>query len=76
MLASCSGAAVQPDRAASPSSPAAPASAAAGSFGNDLAFLSRHSALVVLKAADGRAQVAVAPEYQGRVLTSTASGLS
>ncbi len=77
MLASCSGAALPGDRADSPkSSPAPRVSPAAGSFGDDLTFLSRHTALVVLQSADGRARVAVAPEYQGRVLTSTASGLS
>jgi hypothetical protein len=81
MVASCGGAAAQRDRSAAPSSPAvpsspaAPAPTAAGSFGDDLAFLRRHTTPVVLTAADGRAQVAVAPEYQGRVMTSTASGL-
>jgi hypothetical protein len=77
LLASCSGAAQQRDRADAPkavSSPAPPAVPAGKSFGDDLAFLNEHTTLVVLKAADGRAQVAVAPEYQGRVLTSTASG--
>jgi hypothetical protein len=45
-----------------------------GSFGHDLAFLERHTALIVLKSEDGKAQVAVAPEYQGRVMTSSAEG--
>jgi hypothetical protein len=45
-----------------------------GSFGHDLAFLERHTALIVLKSEDGSAQVAVAPEYQGRVMTSSAEG--
>jgi hypothetical protein len=53
-----------------------PATAAAASFGEDLAFLRQHTAVVVLASPDGRAQVAIAPDYQGRVLTSTASGLS
>ncbi|MCC7009454.1 MAG: hypothetical protein IT184_11610 [Acidobacteria bacterium] len=46
----------------------------AGSFGDDLAFIRAHGAVVVLASEDGRAQVAVSPEYQGRVMTSTAAG--
>ncbi len=45
-----------------------------GSYGADLAFLKHHTDVVLLKDEDGRAQVAVAPQYQGRVMTSTASG--
>jgi len=41
-------------------------------FGDDLAFLKKHTDVVVL--ADGDAQVAVVPLYQGRVMTSTAEG--
>lgn len=43
-------------------------------FGDDLAFLTKHTQLVVLSDESGKAQVAVAPRYQGRVLTSTAAG--
>jgi hypothetical protein len=43
-------------------------------FGDDLAFLRQHSPVVLLHDASGRAQVVVAPEFQGRVMTSTASG--
>ncbi len=43
-------------------------------FGQDIDFLREHSALILL--ADGDAQVAVAPEYQGRVMTSTFGGRS
>lgn len=50
--------------------PAAPDDS--GAFGNDLAFLRRHTNIVLLGA--GRAQVAVAPAYQGRVMTSTTGG--
>jgi hypothetical protein len=46
----------------------------APSFQDDVGFLGAHTQVVVLKSADGRAQVAVAPGYQGRVMTSTASG--
>jgi hypothetical protein len=45
----------------------------AGTFAADLAFLKQHTALVVLSGASG-AQVAVAPAYQGRVMTSTTGG--
>ncbi len=43
-------------------------------FGDDMAFLKQHTDAVILTAGDGRAQVAVSPELQGRVLTSTAAG--
>src|SRR5512136_82042 len=43
-------------------------------FKDDLAFLQSHTKVVVLTGADGRAQVAVNPDLQGRVMTSTAGG--
>jgi Family of unknown function (DUF6786) len=43
-------------------------------FKDDLAFLQSHTNVVVLTGADGRAQVAVNPDLQGRVMTSTADG--
>jgi hypothetical protein len=54
----------------SPPTPAAPV----GSFADDVAFIRRHGTLLVLSSEDGRAHVAVSPEYQGRVMTSTAGG--
>jgi hypothetical protein len=42
-------------------------------FASDLAFLKQHTKLIVLSDGSG-AQVVVAPEYQGRVMTSTADG--
>jgi hypothetical protein len=45
------------------------------SFGADLTFMRRHTEVVVLRSPDGMAQVAVAPGYQGRVMTSTSEGL-
>ncbi|MCX6891072.1 MAG: DUF6786 family protein [Verrucomicrobiota bacterium] len=51
----------------------------AASFGDDTAFLKSHTELIVLSDRRGEAKVAVAPAYQGRVMTSTAgsdSGLS
>src|SRR5689334_16767246 len=42
-------------------------------FASDLAFLQQHTKVVVL-GEPGGAQVAVAPEYQGRVMTSTTGG--
>jgi hypothetical protein len=47
---------------------------APGTFRNDIAFLEKHTEVIVLSSADGRSQVAVAPGYQGRVMTSTATG--
>jgi len=38
----------------------------ANRFGDDLAFLRRHTDVVVLSDAGGSAQLAIAPAYQGR----------
>lgn len=46
----------------------------AASFGEDVEFLKKHGELVVLTDAKGQAQVAVSPVFQGRVMTSTATG--
>lgn len=43
-------------------------------FGEDVSFLKQHTDVIVLSSADGRAQIAIAPGYQGRVMTSTSSG--
>jgi len=43
-------------------------------FGDDLAFLQQHGHVVVLQDQAGKAQVIVSPDYQGRVMTSTAEG--
>ena len=43
------------------------------SFQDDVEFLERHMELVILRRADSRAQVVVAPHWQGRVMTSTAN---
>jgi hypothetical protein len=53
--------------------------AAAASFGDDAAFLKSHTELIVLSDEKSHAKVAVAPAWQGRVMTSTAgadAGLS
>jgi hypothetical protein len=55
---------------AAASAPHAPAV----TFGDDLAFLRKHSDLVILSDRERTARVIVAPQYQGRVMTSTASG--
>lgn len=43
-------------------------------FGEDAAFLARHSRTVEIASADGHARIVVAPQYQGRVMTSTLGG--
>ena len=48
------------------------AGALAGEFADDVAFMKKHTQIVLLK--DGDAAVAVAPAYQGRVMTSTFDG--
>ena len=44
----------------------------ATSFGDDAAFLKSHTELIVLGDEKGLARVAIAPAWQGRVMTSTA----
>jgi hypothetical protein len=44
-------------------------------FGDDLAFLKEHTQVVTLSDVSGNSQVAVLPEMQGRVMTSTAEGV-
>src|SRR5438876_8895150 len=44
------------------------------SFDQDVAFLKKHTQIIVLSQKDDGAQVAVAPALQGRVMTSTAEG--
>ena len=56
-----------------------PRPACAASFGDAAAFLKGHTELIVLSDEKGLAKVAVAPAWQGRVMTSTAgadAGLS
>jgi hypothetical protein len=43
-------------------------------FGSDVAFLQKHTEVVVLKDPSGMSRVAVLPQMQGRVMTSTAEG--
>src|SRR6267154_784975 len=51
----------------------APAASAA-TFSEDLALLRQHTEVIVLSDEKGAAQVALAPAWQGRVMTSTAAG--
>jgi len=43
-------------------------------FEQELAFLRAHRETLVLTAPDGRGRIAVVPEFQGRVMTSTTGG--
>jgi hypothetical protein len=71
--AACGGSA-KPE-AAAPSRGGAPAPSSDGTFADDVAFLRKYTDVVVLgNAASGGPAVAVAPEYQGRVMTSSAVG--
>jgi hypothetical protein len=47
---------------------------AGGLFKDDVAFLEQHTGIVMLRSEDGAAMVAVNPDLQGRVMTSTAGG--
>ena len=46
----------------------------ASTFGDDAAFLQKHTPLVILSDSAGQAKVALAPAWQGRVMTSTSGG--
>jgi hypothetical protein len=43
-------------------------------YGDDLAFLDQHQDVIELSDSTGMSRVAVVPEYQGRVMTSTSGG--
>jgi len=47
---------------------------ASATFGDDLKFLEKHTEVIVLSDSKGSSQVAVLPEMQGRVMTSSAEG--
>jgi len=47
---------------------------AKNTFGDDLKFLEKHTEVVILSDASGNSQVAVLPEMQGRIMTSSAEG--
>ena len=46
----------------------------AETFGGQAAFLKQHTQIVVLSDERGQAKIAIAPAWQGRVMTSTAEG--
>lgn len=46
----------------------------AATFGDDAAFLKQHTPVIVLSDKQGKSKVALAPAWQGRVMTSTAGG--
>lgn len=46
----------------------------AANFGDDAAFLKTHTEVILLQDAAGAGRVAVAPAWQGRVMTSSAEG--
>jgi hypothetical protein len=49
-------------------------SACGATFADDMAFLRKHTELIVLSDKGGLAKVALAPAWQGRVMTSTTGG--
>jgi len=55
----------------SPTSSTTPPDSASSSFGDDVAFLRAHTNVILLTDATGTAQIAIAPAWQGRVMTST-----
>ncbi len=49
-------------------------SAVQADFGSDVALLKKHNDVIVLSDKSGQSQVAVVPQFQGRVMTSTNGG--
>lgn len=52
----------------------APRAVTSSDFADDVAFLRKHTPVIVLSDESGTSQVAVAPALQGRVMTSAAAG--
>jgi hypothetical protein len=52
----------------------APGAAFGASFSDDVAFLQKHTDVIVLSNRTGSARVAVVPSMQGRIMTSTSGG--
>ncbi|MFC4312982.1 DUF6786 family protein [Steroidobacter flavus] len=69
MCAACSA-----DQLQDPNSHSHSETVLAATFGEDLAFLERHTQTIVLSDATGQGKVVLAPAWQGRVMTSTAQG--
>lgn len=46
-----------------------------GTFGYDLEFLKKYKNPIVLKNNNGQCQIAIIPDYQGRIMTSTSKGM-
>jgi hypothetical protein len=53
---------------------AGPQTAEKQAFNDDMAFLQKHTDVVILMDPSGQGRVAVLPKMQGRVMTSTAAG--
>ena len=51
-----------------------PPCASGADFGDDIAFLKKHTGVIVLSDKAGMAKVVLAPAWQGRVMTSTTGG--
>ncbi len=66
ILSSCTSS-PQPESGMKPSAPD-------GTFNGDVDFLAAHGEVIVLSDVDSGARVAIAPAYQGRVMTSSADG--
>lgn len=48
----------------------------AGTFADDLAFLKKHTDVILLSDSSGSSQLAVVPKMQGRIMTSSAGGMT
>jgi len=48
----------------------------AGTFADDLTFLKKHTDVILLSDSSGNSQLAVVPKMQGRIMTSSAGGMT
>ena len=83
LAAACAGTTVPPEEPHSQLAPSTPQSASKPvtampaptvTFGDDVNFMQQHTKLIVLRDSQRLASIAVAPDYQGRVMTSSAVG--
>lgn len=74
LVVSCAGGAPQPAPGNADPDPGSQEQQEPATFADDLEFLRKHQEVIVLSDPETSAQILVCPGYQGRVMTSTATG--
>jgi len=74
LVVSCAGGAHQPAPGNADPDPGSQEQQEPATFADDLEFLRKHQEVIVLSDPETSAQILVCPGYQGRVMTSTATG--